>query len=90
MISQVYGGGGNTAARRYTNDYVELFNRGTAARSVAGWSVQYASATGTGNFAATPLPATTIPAGGYLLVGEGTGGRGRAPLPPPDATGTTP
>ena len=44
VISQVYGGGGNTGAQ-YTNDFIELFNRGTSSVSLVGWSVQYASAT---------------------------------------------
>ncbi len=91
VISQVYGGGGSTSAASgavYTTDYIELFNRGSSPQSVAGWSVQYASATGTGNFTATALPAVTIPAGGYLLVGEGTvAGAVGAPLPPTDASG---
>ena len=46
VISQVYGGGATQV--QYTNDFVELFNRGTSAVSLAGWSIQYASATGTG------------------------------------------
>ena len=50
VISQVFGGGGNTGAP-YHNDFVELFNRTATPVSLAGWSVQYASATGTGNFA---------------------------------------
>src|ERR1019366_7627129 len=45
VISQVYGGGGNSSAQ-YQNDFIELFNRGTSAVSITGWSVQYASATG--------------------------------------------
>ncbi len=49
VVSQVYGGGGNTGAQ-YTNDFIELFNLGTSPVSLAGWSVQYTSATGTGNF----------------------------------------
>ena len=52
-ISQVYGGGGNSGAT-YTNDFIELFNRGTAAVDLAGWSVQYAAATGT-SFQVTAL-----------------------------------
>ncbi len=92
VISQVYGGGGSTSAASgavYNTDFIELFNRGTTPQSVAGWSVQYASATGTGNFTATALPAVTIPAGGYLLVGEGTvAGAVGAPLPPTDASGS--
>src|SRR5262249_23111979 len=46
VISQVYGGGGNSGAT-YKNDFIELFNRGAVATSVNGWSVQYASAAGT-------------------------------------------
>ena len=45
VISQVYGGGGNAGAT-LRNDYVELFNRGTAAVNVAGWSIQYAATSG--------------------------------------------
>ena len=49
VISQVYGGGGNSGAS-YTHDFVELFNRGTVSESLSGMSVQYTSATGTGLF----------------------------------------
>ena len=45
VISQVYGGGGNSGAT-YTNDFIELFNRGASPVSLVGWSVQYASSTG--------------------------------------------
>jgi predicted extracellular nuclease len=76
VISQVYGGGGNASAQ-YTNDYVEIFNRGTASVSLSGWSIQYTSATGTGNFGSsitliTPLSGS-IAAGQYLLVQEAAG-----------------
>ncbi len=33
-----------------THDFIELFNRGTPPVSLSGWSLQYASAIGTGNF----------------------------------------
>ena len=56
VVSQVYGGGGNASAT-YTHDYIEIFNRGTGAVSLAGMSLQYASATGTGNFGATTTQA---------------------------------
>ena len=49
VISQVYGAGGNSGAV-LRNDFVELFNRGTAPVSLADLSIQYASATGTGHF----------------------------------------
>lgn len=89
VISQVYGGGGNTGAQ-FTNDFVELYNRGAAAQSVNGWSVQYASATGTGLFSANRvnLPDLTLQPGQYLLVQLGAGAGAGAPLPTPDATGT--
>ena len=92
VISQVYGGGGNTGAP-YTNDFVELFNRGTTTVSLSGWSIQYASATGTGNFGSatnliTPLSGSLAP-GQYLLVQEASSSVG-APLPTPDVTDATP
>jgi len=93
VISQVYGGGGNSGAT-YTHDFVELFNTGTSSISLAGWSVQYTSATGTGNFGSatnmiTPLSGTLAP-GQYLLVQEAQGSGGTTPLPPPDVTDSTP
>ena len=36
-----------TVAPTYTNDFIELHNRGTIAVDVNGWSVQYASSAGT-------------------------------------------
>ena len=85
VVSQVYGGGGNAGAP-YANDYVELFNSGTTPVSVAGWSVQYATAAGT-SWSATPLTGTIQP-GRYYLVQLAGGAVGSA-LPAPDATGTT-
>ena len=93
VISQVYGGGGNTGAT-YTHDFIELFNRGSATVSLAGWSLQYASATGTGNFGATSTQLTelsgSIAPGQYLLVQEAQGAGGTTPLPTPDVTDATP
>src|SRR6266478_3434783 len=59
VISQVYGGGGNSGAT-WRNDFVELFNRGTSAVNVAGWSVQYAASTGV-NWSKTDLAGTIQP-----------------------------
>ncbi len=87
VISQVYGGNGNT----FASDYVELLNASAAPVSVAGWSVQYASSTGTGHFAANPvvaLPALVLQPGQFLLVGLASSVTGAA-LPAPDVTGTT-
>ncbi|MBI5963342.1 MAG: ExeM/NucH family extracellular endonuclease [Chloroflexi bacterium] len=85
VISQVYGGGGNTGST-YTNDYIEIFNLGTAPINLSGWSVQYASATGT-TWAKTDLSGTVQP-GQYYLIQEAAGTGGTQPLPTPDATGT--
>src|SRR6266498_2022217 len=75
-ISQVYGGGGNTGAP-LANDFVELLNRGTTSASVAGWSLQYTSATGTGNLGAnasqlTELPDVSLATGRKVALVEGT------------------
>ena len=86
VISQVYGGGGNAGAT-YTNDFIELFNRGAAPVSLNGWSVQYNSATGTGAWQVTNLTNVTLQPGQYYLVQEAIGAGGTTPLPTPDATG---
>jgi uncharacterized repeat protein (TIGR01451 family) len=91
VISQVYGGGGNSGAV-LTHDFIELYNRGPVDVPVDGWSVQYASSAGVFGGAAntiTPLSGT-IRAGGYLLVQEAQGAAGTAPLPTPDVTDDTP
>lgn len=85
VISQVYGGGGNTGAP-YTNDFIELYNRGTTSISVTGWTVQYASATGS-TWSRTALSGSIAP-GKYYLVQEAAGAGSGSPLPAPDATGT--
>lgn len=91
VISQVYGGGGNSGAP-FTNDFVELFNRGEAPESLSGRSVQYTSSTGTGNFGSSAsllvaLPAATLQPGQYFLVKLAGGSTGAA-LPTADATGS--
>lgn len=90
VISQVYGSGGNAGAP-FRNDFVELFNAGNAAISLNGFSVQYASATGTGNFgsnAIVNLPNITLQPGQYFLVQQASGGAAGSLLPTADASGT--
>ncbi|HZM96869.1 MAG TPA: ExeM/NucH family extracellular endonuclease [Vicinamibacterales bacterium] len=92
VISQVFGGGGNSGAP-FTNDFVELHNLSDSPVSLTGWSLQYSSATGTGNLGAnsgqlTELSGTIAP-GGYFLVQEAGGANGLA-LPPPDLVDSTP
>jgi DNA/RNA endonuclease G (NUC1)/uncharacterized protein YjdB len=84
VISQVYGGGGNSGAT-YKNDFIELFNPGAAAVDITGWSVQYASSTGT-SWTVTSLSGTIQP-GHYYLIQESAGTGGTTNLPTPDAVG---
>jgi predicted extracellular nuclease len=84
VISQIYGGGGNSGAT-LTNDFVELFNRGATEVDLAGWTVQYASAAGN-SWQRTNLVGT-LAAGHYYLVQEAAGAGGTSALPTPDASG---
>jgi hypothetical protein len=86
VISELYGNGGNNGAV-YRNDYVELYNPTYFAVSLAGWSVQYASATGTGTWHTAPLGGHILPFGYYLV--QLAGGTNGVSLPSPDTTGTT-
>ncbi|MBG0829898.1 ExeM/NucH family extracellular endonuclease [Planomonospora sp. ID67723] len=87
VVSQVYGGGGNSGAP-FANDFVELFNRSSAPVALDGWSVQYGSATGTGTFGSGTVPLSgTLAPGQYHLV-QLAGGANGAALPAPDSTGS--
>ena len=86
VISQVYGGGGNSGAT-LKNDFIELRNNGPTAVDLTGWSVQYASSTGTTWNGRTNLSGS-IPAGGFYLIQQAQGAGGTVDLPTPDATGT--
>ena len=86
VLAEVYAAGGNSGAA-YTNDYVELFNRGASPVAVDGWTLQYASAAGT-SWQSTALSGA-IPAGGRYLVQLASGGANGATLPAADATGTS-
>lgn len=84
VISQAYGGGGGLQAP-FKHDFVELFNRGSTVASLAGWTVQYASATGN-TWNTTPLAGTLQP-GQHFLIELARGNRGGLDLPTPDVTG---
>jgi uncharacterized protein (TIGR03437 family) len=86
VISQIFGGGGNSGAP-FRNDFIEIFNSGTSPVNLAGWSVQYANATAS-SWSVTPLAATMLMPGQYYLIQESSGGSNGVPLPVPDATGT--
>lgn len=86
VISQIYGGNGNV----FDRDYVELFNRGAVPVSLAGRSLQYSSATGTGLFSANGVTALsgTLGPGQFLLVGLASSATG-SPLPAPFLAGSS-
>jgi 5'-nucleotidase len=87
VISEVYGGGGNSGAT-LTHDFIELYNPTSAPIRVDGMSVQYRSSSST--TAATGVTALTgsVPAGAHYLVQEAAGTGGTTALPTPDATGS--
>ena len=88
-ISQVYGAGGNASAV-YNTDYVELYNAGSTAQNLSGWSIQYASAAGT-SWSVQAISGTIQP-GKYFLISLASSGSVGSALPAPDyvgiATGT--
>ncbi len=79
VISQLYGGGGNSGAT-FTHDYVELYNPTGVTFNLAGWSLQYASAAGTSWTNKQPLGGTIAP-GEYFFVSLASGGVNGSPLP---------
>jgi predicted extracellular nuclease len=86
VVSQVYGGGGNSGAS-FANDFVELFNRGSTSVDLGSWSIQYASASGT-TWQVTALSGSVQP-GRHFLVQLASAAAIGAALPTPDATGTS-
>ena len=85
VVSQIYAGGGNAGAT-YTNDFVELFNRGAAAVNLTGWTIQYASGAST-SWQTTALSGSIGPGRYYLVQLASTASVG-SPLPAADASGT--
>jgi hypothetical protein len=83
VISQIYTSGGDTGAI-YNADFIELFNRGSTAQSLAGWSIQYTVGVGT-SWVASALPTFTLQPGQYYLIKGGAGSVGAA-LPTPNTT----
>src|SRR2546421_2818583 len=82
VISQVYGGAGcgTAGCSTYQNDFIEIFNSGNASQNLNGWSVQYATATGTA-WQVTNLTNVTLQPGQYYLVAESFSANGVNPLP---------
>jgi len=96
IISQIYGGGGNSGAV-YTNDFIVLYNTTDKAVDLTGWVLFYASSTGEfkldselSGYVQSAQLSGSIAAHGFYLV---QGGAGKTvtdkPLPlTPDATST--
>ena len=73
VINEVYGGGGNSGAP-ILRDFVELYNVSDEPVSLAGWSIQYGSSTGTvGNGGLVTALSGTIQPHDFFLVGQATG-----------------
>ncbi|KLO63475.1 nuclease [Dermacoccus sp. PE3] len=88
LVSEVFGGGGNSGAP-LRSDFVELYNASGTAIDLTGWSVQYWSASGT-SAQTTPLTGS-VPAGHHFLVQEADGANtSAAALPNADVTGRIP
>ncbi|MFE6282699.1 lamin tail domain-containing protein [Streptomyces sp. NPDC057877] len=88
VISEVYGGGGNSGAT-LVRDFVELGNAGSGAYDLSGYSVQYlpGSPSASSQWQVTALSGS-VAAGGRYLVAEAAGTGGTTALPTPDATGS--
>ena len=87
VVSQVFAGGGNSGAS-FANDFVELFNAGSGAVDVTGWTLQYALRHRPRR-GRRPRSSGSIQPGGHYLVQLASAGAVGASLPAPDATGTT-
>src|SRR4051794_40179031 len=87
VISEVYGGGGNSGAT-YTNDFVELYNPTSSAIPLSGMSLQYRSAASTAasSNVASLNTAGSVPAHDWFVVTLAGGANG-VPVPNVDFAG---
>lgn len=76
VISEVYGGGGNSGAT-YTHDFIELYNPTSSAVNLSGWAIQYISATGS-TWVKKNLTGTIPSHGFYLIQGNSAAAIGSA------------
>lgn len=89
IISEIYGGGGNSGAP-YSHDYIELFNKTSLPIDLSTYSLQYGSATTTTAFSQITSLSGTIPAKGYFLIRLSTNNSNVGdPLDTPDAISNT-
>jgi DNA/RNA endonuclease G (NUC1) len=85
VISQVYGGGGNSGAA-FQNDFVELYNPDVVPHDLSGWTIQYGAATGT-TWQVQPLGGVIAP-GEYYLIKLATNGTVGSVVPDANINGT--
>lgn len=81
VISQVYGGGGNSGAD-YKSDYVELYNPTDESVDLEGYTISYYSSKG--NLGGTHTISGSIGPKSYFLIKEKDGNGGTLDLPTPD------
>lgn len=86
VLSEVFGGGGNSGAP-LANDFIELYNSSDAPVDLTGWSVQYASATGT-SWQKTTLTGTIAPRSTFVVAEAAGANTAAGQLPKVDVTGT--
>ena len=91
IISQAYGGGGNSGAT-LKSDFIELYNTTDEDIDLTGWVVWYASKTGlfkapgSETYDTAIVLSGTIKAKGFYLIKAADGEGGTVDLPTPDAT----
>jgi uncharacterized protein len=86
IISQIYGGGGNSGAP-YSYDFIEIFNDTSSAVDIDGFSVQYAVA-GKAFSGSTVLSGLLLPYQYYLIQEAAGKSTASSALPTPDMTGS--
>ncbi|WP_309123197.1 chitobiase/beta-hexosaminidase C-terminal domain-containing protein [Paenibacillus sp.] len=88
VISEVYGGGGNSGST-WRSDFIELYNPTETAVNVTGWTIQYASSSGSFSLASNMYVELTgiVAPHGYYLVKAADGSGGNVSLPSPDDEG---
>ena len=78
LISEIYGGGGNSGAP-FNQDYISITNYGGTIQNINGWSLQYAASTSTFN-SKVNLSGNISP-GEVIYICYASGGMNGGPLP---------